>query len=76
MFLNVLITGLLGGARVIDAIEEAYESIDGASNELKDCIGSAMKAECTAESTGYVLDTLEVALWVLLTHWRASKRLS
>ena len=25
-----------------------------------------MNAECSAESTGYVLDTLEVALWVFL----------
>jgi len=66
VFLNVLITGLLGGGRVIDAIETAYESIDGGSNELKERIGSAMNATCSAEPTGYVLDTLEVALWVFL----------
>jgi ADP-ribosyl-[dinitrogen reductase] hydrolase len=66
VFLNVLITGLLGGGRVINAIELAYDSIDGASNELKERIGSAMNSECSAEPTGYVLDTLEVALWVFL----------
>jgi ADP-ribosyl-[dinitrogen reductase] hydrolase len=66
VFLNVLITELVGGERVINAIETAYNAVDGASNELKDRIGSAMRAECSAESTGYVLDTLEVALWVFL----------
>lgn len=66
VFLNVLITALLTGGRVIDAVELAYESLDGASNALKERIGLAMNPECSAEPTGNVLDTLEVAIWVFL----------
>ncbi len=66
VFLNVLITALLSGIKVNDAVERAYQSIEGSSKELKERIGSAMGTECTVESTSYVLDTLEVALWVFL----------
>jgi len=66
VFLNILIASLLVCGRVIDAVEMAYESIAGCPPTLAERIGTAMSSECRIEPSGYVLDTLEVALWVFL----------
>ncbi len=66
VFLNVAIVRLLNGMRRTESIERAYEACDGASQSLKDRIGSAMQTRCEVSPTGYVLDTLEVAVWSFL----------
>ena len=66
VFLNVAIVGLLNGMSRSEAVERAYDACDGASQALKDRIGSAMQPTCEVAPTGYVLDTLEVAVWAFL----------
>lgn len=66
VFLNVAIACLLLGQRKQQAVDVAYEACVGASPELKERIGRAMEAQCDVSPTGYVLDTLEVALWSFL----------
>ncbi len=66
VFLNVAIVGLLTGLSRSEAIDLAYTSCDEASQALKDRIGSAMQPTCEVAPTGYVLDTLEVAVWAFL----------
>ena len=66
VFLNVAIVGLLTGLSRSEAVELAYTACDGASQALKDRIGSAMEPTCEVAPTGYVLDTLEVAVWAFL----------
>ena len=66
VFLNVAIVGLLTGLSRQEAVELGYAACDGASQALKDRIGSAMEPTCEVAPTGYVLDTLEVAVWAFL----------
>jgi len=66
VFLNVAIVGLLSGLGRSEAVELAYDAIDGGSQALKDRIGLAMQPTCEIAPTGYVLDTLEVAVWAFL----------
>jgi ADP-ribosyl-[dinitrogen reductase] hydrolase len=66
VFLNVAITWLLQGKRRLEAIEAAYEACDDASRELKERIGRAMQPSNDTSPTGWVLDTLEVAVWTFL----------
>src|SRR5262249_4803624 len=66
VFVNVLITHLLAGKNATDAVEAAYEASDNASSDLKARIGYAMMPKCDTLPTGWVLDTLEVALWSFL----------
>jgi ADP-ribosyl-[dinitrogen reductase] hydrolase len=64
--LNVAIAWLLLGKNKEEAVEAAYEASDGASPQLKERIGRAMEPTSETSPTGYVLDTLEVALWSFL----------
>lgn len=66
VFLNVAIVALLTGRGRTEAIEAAYNAIDGASQALKDRVGMAMQPTCEVAPTGYVLDTLQVAVWAFL----------
>jgi ADP-ribosyl-[dinitrogen reductase] hydrolase len=66
VFINVLITHLLAGKNASDSVEATYEACDNASPELKARIGYAMMPKCETSPTGWVLDTLEVALWSFL----------
>jgi len=56
----------LSGLGRSEAVELAYDAIDGGSQALKDRIGLAMQPTCEIAPTGYVLDTLEVAVWAFL----------
>lgn len=62
-FLNVAITHLLQGQSKQEAVEAAYEACDGASDALRERIGRALEPHCEISPSGYVLDTLQVALW-------------
>lgn len=66
VFANVLLTCLLQGMGAAEAVDFAYEALTDAGDELKERIGRAMESECDTLSTGWVLDTLEVALWCFL----------
>jgi ADP-ribosyl-[dinitrogen reductase] hydrolase len=69
VFINVTVVGLLSGLGRSEAVEMAYDACDGASQALKDRIGRAMEPTSETSPTGYVLDTLEVAVWAFLhTH--------
>jgi ADP-ribosyl-[dinitrogen reductase] hydrolase len=63
---NVAIAKMLLGHNKHEAVEAAYEACHGASQELRDRIGRAMEPRCDTRPTGWVLDTLEVALWSFL----------
>jgi ADP-ribosyl-[dinitrogen reductase] hydrolase len=63
---NVAITHILHGTNKHEAVEAAYLACDGASQELRDRIGRAMEPHCETSPSGWVLDTLEVALWSFL----------
>lgn len=66
VFLNVLLSHLLVGKSKQEAVDGAYSICTGASDALKERIGRAMEPLCETSPTGYVLDTLEVALWSFL----------
>ncbi|HZP81959.1 MAG TPA: ADP-ribosylglycohydrolase family protein [Chthonomonadaceae bacterium] len=66
VFLDVAIAWLLLGKNKQEAVEAAYEACNGASAALKARIGRAMEPQNETAPTGYVLDTLEVALWAFL----------
>jgi ADP-ribosyl-[dinitrogen reductase] hydrolase len=66
VFLNAAIAWLLLGKRKEQAADAAYEACAGASPELRERIGRAMEPHNETSPTGYVLDTLEVALWSFL----------
>src|SRR5581483_2677911 len=66
VFLDVAIAWLLLGKGKQEAVEAAYEACNGASAALKARIGRAMEPQNETAPTGYVLDTLEVALWAFL----------
>ena len=66
VFLNVAISCLLLGEKTQKAIDTAYLAIPGASKELQARIDDATQPQCKTLPTGWVLDTLEVALWAFL----------
>lgn len=66
VFVNVAIANLLTLVGLPEAMEAAYEACDEASPELKARIGAAMKPKNETSPTGWVLDTLEVAIWAVL----------
>jgi ADP-ribosyl-[dinitrogen reductase] hydrolase len=66
VFVNVLLAWLLLGHTRSRALEEAIAVCEPASHEMHERIDRATQAECRVRPTGNVLDTLEVALWVLL----------
>lgn len=66
VFLNCLIALLLNGVGKQKAVEAAYEACDSASEALKERIGRAMTPQNHTSPSGWVLDTLEVALWAFL----------
>ncbi|HZO88247.1 MAG TPA: ADP-ribosylglycohydrolase family protein [Chthonomonadaceae bacterium] len=66
VFVNVAIAWLVQGKSKQEAVDLAYEACDNASQELKERIGRAMEPTSEVAPTGYVLDTLEVALWSFL----------
>jgi ADP-ribosyl-[dinitrogen reductase] hydrolase len=66
VFQNVAISRLLHGEGKPQAIEDAYEACDGATPELKERIGLAMRVQNDTSPSGWVLDTLEVAVWCFL----------
>jgi ADP-ribosyl-[dinitrogen reductase] hydrolase len=66
VYLNVVIAWLLLGKSKQEAADEAYLACEGASEALKERIGRAMEPVNETSPTGYVLDTLETALWALL----------
>jgi ADP-ribosyl-[dinitrogen reductase] hydrolase len=69
VFQNAAILNLLHGQSKQDAIQAAYETCDEATPELKERIGLAMHPHNTTSPSGWVLDTLEVAVWCFLnTH--------
>ena len=63
VFLNVTIALLLLEKRPGDVIELAYDACEAATPELKERVGRALEVRNITSPTGYVLDTLEVALW-------------
>lgn len=63
---NVTLANLLLGKNKQDAVQEAYLACDRASQELRDRIGRAMEPHSETSPSGWVLDTLEVALWAFL----------
>ncbi len=66
VFLNVLLSNLLIGKSKQDSVDDAYDACTEASEAFKERIGRAMEPLCETSPTGYVLDTLEVALWSFL----------
>jgi ADP-ribosyl-[dinitrogen reductase] hydrolase len=63
---SVTLAWTLLGRSKHEAVQEAYLACDGASEELRYRISEAMKPNCETRPTGWVLDTLEVALWSFL----------
>ncbi len=66
VFLNVLLTHLLTGSDRLAAVEAARTACEDGSDDLLERIEHAQEAENTTSPTGWVLDTLEVALWAFL----------
>ena len=66
VFLNVAIALLLMGTSKQAAIAGAEQACAGASDALKARIRRAQETRNETSPTGYVLDTLEVAVWAFL----------
>ncbi len=66
VFWNVAITWLVAGHSVENAVQAAYEACHGASPDFLSRISKAMESRNTTPPTGWVLDTMEVALWGIL----------
>ncbi len=66
VFINVLLAQLLNGKSKQDAVDAAYDACAEAPEAVKERIGRAMEPLCETSPTGYVLDTLEVAIWSFL----------
>ena len=63
VLVNVAIANLLSGVRAADAIEAGYNACDSVTDAFKDRVRRAMQPSNQTSPTGWVLDTLEVALW-------------
>lgn len=66
VFLNVAIALLLTGASKDRAIAGAERALAGASESLRAHIHRAQEPKNVTSPSGYVLDTLEVAVWAFL----------
>jgi ADP-ribosyl-[dinitrogen reductase] hydrolase len=66
VIVNVAITHLLNGAAAADAIEAGYEACEGATDAFRERVQRAMLPANSTSPTGWVLDTMEVALWSFL----------
>lgn len=66
VLLNVMITHLLQAADPMDSLDSAYKECEGASLEFKKRIHDSALLKCITSPSGWVLDTLEVALWSFL----------
>lgn len=63
---NVAITQLISGARASDAIEVGYNACETVSEAFRERVQRAVRPFNDTSPTGWVLDTMEVALWSLL----------
>ena len=59
-------SGFCGGGNITDAIHAANEACVQASPEFHATIDRALQPQNDTSPTGYVLHTLEVAVWALL----------
>ncbi len=66
VLLNVAIAKLLTGVHASDAIEAGYNACDTISDSFRERMRRAMEPANDTSPTGWVLDTLEVALWSFL----------
>jgi ADP-ribosyl-[dinitrogen reductase] hydrolase len=66
VFLDVTIALLLVGHTGEDAVNAAYDVCRDASDALRERINLAMEPDCDVSPSGWVLDTLQVALWAFL----------
>jgi ADP-ribosyl-[dinitrogen reductase] hydrolase len=66
VLLNVAISLVLGGQERVAAIKSALSACPDASNGLSDRVARAMQPHNDTAPTGWVLATLEVALWTFL----------
>jgi ADP-ribosyl-[dinitrogen reductase] hydrolase len=66
IFLNVAIAHLLNGQTRTASLEAARDACTGASQALRDRIGHAMQPQNDTSPSGWVLATLEVAVWAFL----------
>jgi len=66
VLINVAIVHLLNGAKAADAIEMGYNACTTVTDEFRERIKLAMQPGNDTSPTGWVLDTLEVALWSFL----------
>jgi ADP-ribosyl-[dinitrogen reductase] hydrolase len=66
VFLNVAIALLLVGRTKEEAVQAAFEACSGASDALRERIAIALDPECDVSPSGWVLDTLQVALWAFV----------
>jgi ADP-ribosyl-[dinitrogen reductase] hydrolase len=66
VFLNVAIALLLTGQRPNVAVQAALDACTDASSALRDHVLRAMQPQNETAPTGWVLATLEVAVWALL----------
>lgn len=66
VLVNVAIASLLAGIRGADAIEAGYNACETVSDAFRERVARAMQPVNNTSPTGWVLDTLEVALWCFL----------
>jgi len=66
VLVNVAIANLLAGMAPPDAIEAGYNACDTVTDAFRDRVRKAMQLTNDTSPTGWVLDTLEVALWSFL----------
>jgi ADP-ribosyl-[dinitrogen reductase] hydrolase len=66
ILVNVAIVHLLNGAKAADAIELGYNACPTVSDGFRERVRRAMQPVNETSPTGWVLDTLEVALWSFL----------
>jgi ADP-ribosyl-[dinitrogen reductase] hydrolase len=63
---NVAIVHLINGVAAMEAVEAGYEACEEVSEPFRERVRRAMQRENHTSPTGWVLDTLEVALWSFL----------
>jgi ADP-ribosyl-[dinitrogen reductase] hydrolase len=63
---NVAITHLLNGSSAADAVEAGYNACETVTEPFRERIQRIMQPTNSTSPTGWVLDTLEVALWSFL----------
>jgi ADP-ribosyl-[dinitrogen reductase] hydrolase len=66
ILVSVAIVHLVNGAKATDAIELGYNACPTVTDAFRDRVNRAMQPTNDTSPTGWVLDTLEVALWSFL----------